>query len=82
MQEIERQRPVVRGFKDRDRPSSNSGVIATVGSGEIQDRWIGEQGPFDEKEARDKVTTVRSHWRVRSTDRRHCGEPSCMGIIS
>ena len=38
-----------------------------------------EQGSSDEKEARAKVTTVRSHWRVISTDKRHCGEPSCMG---
>jgi hypothetical protein len=37
---IEIQRPIVRGLKDRDHPSSNSGVIATIGSGEIRDRWI------------------------------------------
>jgi hypothetical protein len=40
-QEIERQRSVVRGSKDRDHPPSNSGVIATVGLGEIHDHWIG-----------------------------------------
>jgi hypothetical protein len=40
-QEIECQRPVVRGLKDHDRPSSNSGAITTVGSREIQDGWIG-----------------------------------------
>jgi len=43
------------------------------------DRRIGEQGSFDEKEVRAKVTTVRSHWRVRSTDMRHFGEPSYTG---
>jgi hypothetical protein len=37
-----------------------------------------EQGSFDEKEERVKVTTTRSHWRERSMDRRHCGEPSFM----
>jgi hypothetical protein len=39
----------------------------------------GEQGSSDEKEARVKVTTVGSHGRERSMDRRNCGEPSCMG---
>jgi hypothetical protein len=39
-QEIEHQRLLVRGLKDHDHPSSNLGSIATVGSGEIQDRWI------------------------------------------
>jgi hypothetical protein len=32
MQELDHQRPVVRGLKDRDNPPSNPGVIATVGS--------------------------------------------------
>jgi hypothetical protein len=34
---------VVRGLKDRERPLSNLGLIATVGSGEIWDHWIGGQ---------------------------------------
>jgi hypothetical protein len=42
-QEIERQRPILRGSKDRDHPSLNLGVIATVGSREIWDRQIGGQ---------------------------------------
>ena len=40
-QEIDHQRSVVRGSKDRDRPPSNLGAIAIVGSGDIWDRWIG-----------------------------------------
>jgi hypothetical protein len=39
-QEIERQRPVVRGSKDRDHPPYNLGAVSTVGLGEIQDCWI------------------------------------------
>jgi hypothetical protein len=39
-QELDHQRSIVRGSKDRDHPPSNSGVIATIGSGEIWDRWI------------------------------------------
>jgi hypothetical protein len=39
-QEIECQRPIVRGSKDHDRPPLNSGAIATIGSGEIRDCWI------------------------------------------
>jgi hypothetical protein len=40
MWELDHQRSVVRGSKDRDHSPSNSGVITTVGSREIQDRWI------------------------------------------
>jgi hypothetical protein len=39
-QELDRQRSVVRGLKDHDCPPSNLGAITTVGSREIQDRWI------------------------------------------
>jgi hypothetical protein len=42
------------------------------------DRRTSEQGSSDGKEERTKVKTVRSHWRVISTDMRHCGESSCM----
>jgi hypothetical protein len=40
MQELDHQRLVLRGLKDRDCPPSNSKWITTVGSGEIQDSWI------------------------------------------
>ena len=43
------------------------------------DQRTSEQGSSDEKEEGVKVTTIRSHWRVRSTDKRHCREPSCTG---
>jgi hypothetical protein len=43
------------------------------------DQGTGEQGSSDEKEARVKVHSFESHWRERSMDMRHCGEPSCMG---
>jgi hypothetical protein len=43
------------------------------------DQRTGEQGSADVSEARVKVTTVSSHWRVRSMDNMHCGEPSCTG---
>jgi hypothetical protein len=36
-QELDRQRSIVRGSKDRDHFPSNSGAITTVGSGEIWD---------------------------------------------
>jgi hypothetical protein len=36
-QEIDHQRSVVRGLKDRERPPSNLGLIATIGLGEIRD---------------------------------------------
>jgi hypothetical protein len=44
------------------------------------DRRIGEQGSSDEKEARFKDKTFRSHWGERSISNRHCGELSCMGV--
>jgi hypothetical protein len=44
MQEIECQRPMVRGSKDYDHPPSNLGVIATVGTREIRDHWIEGHG--------------------------------------
>jgi hypothetical protein len=53
-QDLDRQRSVVRGSKDHDHPPSNSGAIATIGSGEIQDRWIGgevNKGEINEQEA-------------------------------
>jgi hypothetical protein len=39
-QDIELQRPIVRGSKDHYHPFLDSGEITTVGSGEIQDHWI------------------------------------------
>jgi hypothetical protein len=63
-QEIERQRPVVRGSKGRDRPpfefrsDRHCRIRRDLGS---LDQSTGEQGASDEKEAMAQVTTVISH---------------------
>jgi hypothetical protein len=80
-QEIERQRPVqgVRRIVTVPFEFRSDHYCRIERDPRSLDRRIGEQGSFDEKEARVKVTTVGSHWRVRSTNKRHCGEPSCTG---
>jgi hypothetical protein len=73
---------VVRGLKDHDRPlqferDRHCKIRRDPG---LLDQRTGEQRSSDVKETRVKFTNVRFRWRVRSMDKRHCGEPNCMGV--